>query len=84
MVILALISSIPYVIVIYISLSYKFDFYGYLRDENLGITDITTIMIYRIVQWVTLILYWFGINKFANATSKVGVKSNFNIASQNK
>ena len=75
MVILALVSSTPYVIVIYISLSYKFDFLGYLKDENMGITDITTIAIYHIVQWITLILYWFGINKFADTTSKIASKS---------
>ena len=82
MVILALISSTPYVIIIYIFLTYKFNFLGYLKDENMGLTDITTIMIYHIVQWLTLILYWFGINKFANSTSRVQVNSN-NITGHN-
>ena len=41
----------------------------------MGITDITTIAIYHIVQWITLILYWFGINKFADTTSKIASKS---------
>ena len=79
MVILALVSSTPYVIIIYIFLTYKLDFLGFWKDENMGLTDITTIMTYHIVQWLTLILYWFGINKFANSTSRVGVNSNFNI-----